>query len=126
MPRTTPKARRAHFSIALSVARRPRGAGPGVPGPGGGMATLNVAWRSAVVGVCFALFGLGGMILSLIVFPLLRLAPRGRAVSERRARVVVRGSFLALLAVLQALRIVRIAKRNLAALQATWPAPELA
>ena len=90
------------------------------------MATLNVAWRSAVVGVCFALFGLGGMILSLIVFPLLRLAPGGRAVSERRARVVVRGSFLALLAVLQALRIVRIEKRNLAALQHTGPALVLA
>ena len=90
------------------------------------MATLNVAWRSAVVGVCFALFGLGGMILSLIVFPLLRLAPGGRAVSEQRARVVVRASFLALLAVLQALRIVRIEKRNLATLQHTGPALVLA
>jgi len=90
------------------------------------MAALNSAWRSAVIGVCFALFGLGGILLSLTVFPLLRLAPGGRAASERRARVVVRGSFLALLALLQVLRILRLEKRNLSALRQTGPALVLA
>jgi 1-acyl-sn-glycerol-3-phosphate acyltransferase len=90
------------------------------------MAMLNAAWRSVVAGVCFLLFGLGGIVLSLTVFPLLRLAPGGRPVSERRARVLVRGSFLALLGVLQALRILRLEKRNLAALRHTGAALVLA
>jgi len=90
------------------------------------MATLNSAWRSAVIGVCFVLFGVGGIVLSLAVFPLLRLAPGGRAASERRARVLVRWSFLALLATLQALRVLRLEKRNLATLRQTGPALVLA
>jgi 1-acyl-sn-glycerol-3-phosphate acyltransferase len=90
------------------------------------MATLNSAWRSAVIGLCFALFGLGGIFLSMTVFPLLRLAPGGRAASERRARVVVRGSFLALLALLQVVRMLRLEKRNLTALRPSGPALVLA
>jgi 1-acyl-sn-glycerol-3-phosphate acyltransferase len=83
------------------------------------MAVLSIAWRSAVVGLCFALFGLGGIALSLVVFPFLGLAPGGREASERRARVLVRRSFLALLWVLQALRILRIEARNLELLRHT-------
>ncbi|MFN2644744.1 MAG: lysophospholipid acyltransferase family protein [Burkholderiales bacterium] len=78
---------------------------------------LSAAWRSAVAGVCFALFGIGGIGFSLVVFPLLRLLPGGRSAHERRARVLVRHSFLALLAALQALRILRIEARNLASLR---------
>ena len=83
------------------------------------MAMLSIAWRSAVAGLCFVLFGVGGIALSLAVFPLLRVLPGGRAVSERRARLLVRHSFLALLWVLQALRILRIEARNLTALRAS-------
>jgi 1-acyl-sn-glycerol-3-phosphate acyltransferase len=78
---------------------------------------LSVAWRSAVAGVCFALFGIGGIGLSLVVLPLARLLRGGRRAHERRARVLVRHSFLALLAVLQVLRILRIEARNLASLR---------
>jgi len=78
---------------------------------------LSVAWRSAVAGVCFALFGIGGIGLSLVVLPLARLLRGGRRAHERRARVLVRQSFLALLAVLQVLRILRIEARNLASLR---------
>src|SRR5581483_482220 len=118
--------RRARFWTAWRAAPRPRGAVPGAPGPGGHMARLDSAWRSGVIGACFVLFGIGGIVLSLFVFPLLRLMPGGRAPRERRARVLVRWSFLALLGLLQALRILRLEKRNLAALRNTGPALVLA
>lgn len=78
---------------------------------------ISAAWRSAVAGACFALFGIGGIGFSLVVFPLARLLPGGRRAHERRARVLVRHSFLALLALLQAMRILRIEARNLTALR---------
>jgi 1-acyl-sn-glycerol-3-phosphate acyltransferase len=78
---------------------------------------LSVAWRSAVAGGCFVLFGIGGIGFSLVVLPLARLLRGGRRGHERRARALVRHSFLALLAVLQALRILRIEARNLASLR---------
>src|SRR5256885_7770423 len=50
--------------------------------------------------------------LTLLLFPLMRLAPGSRAEYERRVRVVVRLSFAALLGVLRVLGLVRIDARN--------------
>jgi 1-acyl-sn-glycerol-3-phosphate acyltransferase len=46
-------------------------------------------WRFAVTAFCFAVFGLGGLALGLIVFPLVRLSPGGRMRRRARARRLI-------------------------------------
>jgi len=50
-------------------------------------------WRILVTGACFVLFGVGGLILGLIVFPLVLLLPGGRARRSARTRVLVQRAF---------------------------------
>lgn len=50
-------------------------------------------WRLFGTATSFALFGLGGVLLGAIVFPLLRLLPGSPAARRSRARAIVRGSF---------------------------------
>jgi len=47
------------------------------------MKTLDRAWRFIVTAFCFSLFGLGGLFLALVVFPLINLLIRDR---DRRAK----------------------------------------
>lgn len=47
---------------------------------------LNRLWRAAMTGFCFALFGIGGLLLSLIWFNLLLVLVRNKT---RRRRVMV-------------------------------------
>lgn len=54
---------------------------------------LDHAWRVFGTGVSFAAFGLGGVLLGLLVFPLLRLAVRDRDRLGRMARRLVQLSF---------------------------------
>jgi 1-acyl-sn-glycerol-3-phosphate acyltransferase len=54
---------------------------------------LNYYWRIAATGICFALFGLGGLLLSITVFPLLHLVPLGRQWRTRQARALIHHSF---------------------------------
>lgn len=54
---------------------------------------LNHAWRVVATGVSFAAFGIGGLLLSLFVFPLLRLLVRDRARCRRLSRRLVQLSF---------------------------------
>ena len=76
------------------------------------MATLSVLWRIAVAGFCFLAFMVGGIALSLALFPLLRLLPGGRPQYERRVRRVVRLSFATLLGALRVLGMLRIDAHN--------------
>src|SRR5438105_4745582 len=76
------------------------------------MATLSVLWRIAVAGFCFLAFMVGGIALSLALFPLMRLLPGGRPEYERRVRMVVRLSFATLLRVLRVLGMLRIDAHN--------------
>ncbi|MGX2009020.1 1-acyl-sn-glycerol-3-phosphate acyltransferase, partial [Enterobacter asburiae] len=50
------------------------------------LARLNRVWRGAMTGVCFALFGLGGLLLSLIWFNLLLIVIRNKPRRRRLAR----------------------------------------
>jgi 1-acyl-sn-glycerol-3-phosphate acyltransferase len=61
-------------------------------------------WRILVTGACFALFGLGGLILGLLVLPALLLAPGGEARRRDRIRRLVQWSFRAFVAVMSGLR----------------------
>lgn len=53
----------------------------------------DVAWRVIATGLCFAAFGLGSLLLGLVVFPLLHLLVWRRERRVRIARAVIRGTF---------------------------------
>jgi 1-acyl-sn-glycerol-3-phosphate acyltransferase len=53
----------------------------------------NRLWRIAATGFCFACFGLGGLVLRLVVFPLFVLAVRDARRRSAWARATVRQSF---------------------------------
>ena len=54
---------------------------------------FDQGWRTFGTALSFAAFGLGGLLLRLLVFPPLRMFTRDRAVLERRARALIRASF---------------------------------
>lgn len=57
------------------------------------LAQVNWLWRLAMTGVCFALFGLGGLLLSVVWFNLLLLVQRNRDKRRRLARRSIAASF---------------------------------
>jgi 1-acyl-sn-glycerol-3-phosphate acyltransferase len=63
-------------------------------GAGGAMLErLNCAWRVVATGICFATFGIGGLLLRVLVFPALSLGIRERQRRTRAARDVIRHTF---------------------------------
>ncbi|WP_077034418.1 1-acyl-sn-glycerol-3-phosphate acyltransferase [Pelomonas sp. KK5] len=61
---------------------------------------LGRAWRVLATGLAFAVFGLGGVLLGLFVFPLLQLVLRDPVIRQARSREMVRftfGRFVALM-----------------------------
>ncbi|CND11845.1 putative acyltransferase [Yersinia frederiksenii] len=54
---------------------------------------LNRLWRVVATGFCFALFGLGGLILSIVWFSSLRLIVRSETVRSRVTQLSIRYSF---------------------------------
>lgn len=66
------------------------------------MKRLNRVWRGAMTGVCFALFGLGGLLLSLIWFNLLLVVVRNKTRRRRLARRSIAASFRLFLTVVKA------------------------
>jgi len=51
------------------------------------------AWRVFVTGVCFAVFGLGGLVMGLVVFPLVLLLPGSPSSRRSRTRALVQRAF---------------------------------
>jgi len=60
-------------------------------------------WRIVATGICFVVFGLGGLLIGLVVFPLLLLLVRDPAARRRRARMGVHLAFSAFSRMMQAL-----------------------
>ncbi len=54
---------------------------------------LNRGWRIFATGFCFTSFGLGGLLLGLVIFPLIRLTVREPAARRRISRNVIRLAF---------------------------------
>ena len=54
---------------------------------------VNRLWRAAMTGVCFALFGLGGLLLSVVWFNLLLVAVRNKQRRRKLARRSISASF---------------------------------
>ncbi len=50
---------------------------------------LNHAWRVLATGLCFAVFGICGLLLGMVVFPLLLLMPWSRSTHQRVCRDVI-------------------------------------
>jgi len=74
---------------------------------------LSLCWRVAATGFSFVLFGVGGLLLRLVVFPPLALLVRPR---ERRvvvARAIIRRAFRAYVDVMRALGVLRYDVRGL-------------
>lgn len=55
--------------------------------------TINRLWRLIMTGFCFALFGVGGLLLSLVWFNLLLIVQRDRVKRRRLARRSIAASF---------------------------------
>ena len=70
-------------------------------------------WRVFATGLCFALFGIGGLVLRLVVFPLLTLCVRAPAARQRAARSAVRLSFRAFVGIMHLLGVLRYEVRGL-------------
>jgi 1-acyl-sn-glycerol-3-phosphate acyltransferase len=54
---------------------------------------LNYYWRLFATGLCFSLFGLGGMAIGLILFPLIHLVSFNKKAAQRRCQYMVHLSF---------------------------------
>lgn len=54
---------------------------------------FNKYWRIFATGFCFALFGIGGLILSFMVFPFLRISIKAPELRELKAQKVIQSTF---------------------------------
>jgi 1-acyl-sn-glycerol-3-phosphate acyltransferase len=73
---------------------------------------MNYLWRLGVTGACFALFGVGGSLLTALVFPPLRLLPGGEAGRNRRTQALIQRFFALLIGLLRGLGVMRLELRN--------------
>lgn len=78
---------------------------------------MNYFWRLGVTGACFSLFGLGGSLLTALVFPPLRLLPGGEAGRNRRTQALIQRFFALLIGLLRGLGVMRLELHNAEALR---------
>ncbi|MBK6727626.1 MAG: 1-acyl-sn-glycerol-3-phosphate acyltransferase [Xanthomonadales bacterium] len=71
------------------------------------IALLERGWRVIATGIAFSSFGIGGLLLRLVYFPLLDLGVRDRARKARLARAMVKRSFAAHIELMRVLGILR-------------------
>lgn len=65
------------------------------------MRMMKRAWRTLITLSCFAIFGIGGTILSATIFPLLIALPSEKEDQQRRARMLIGFFFRSLVSVLE-------------------------
>lgn len=73
---------------------------------------LNYLWRLFATATCFSLFGFGGLILTLFVFPVQKLCISGEQAQKRAARKTVHYSFRFFIATMAFTRIFEFELRN--------------
>ena len=78
---------------------------------------VNYVWRLGVTGACFTLFGLGGSLLTALVFPPLRLLPGGEIGRNRRTQALIQRFFALLIGLLRGLGVMHLELRNADALR---------
>ncbi|MES3025980.1 MAG: lysophospholipid acyltransferase family protein [Pseudomonadota bacterium] len=78
---------------------------------------LERGWRVFATGVSFTLFGVGGLLLGVFVFPLMSLALRGRERRSAMARTVIRFAFRFFVETMRTLGVLRYRLRGLERLE---------
>lgn len=78
---------------------------------------LDRAWRVCATGLCFSGFGLGGLVLRVLVFPLLALAPWSAARRQHVCKDVIRQAFRLFLWLMRAVGVIGYEVRNAQRLQ---------
>lgn len=78
---------------------------------------LDRPWRVIATGFCFAMFGVGSLLLGLVVFPLLRLLVRDRARQVRLARRLIRLTFQLFVGLMRATGVLSVEIQGLQRLQ---------
>lgn len=73
---------------------------------------IDYIWRVVATGFCFAVFGLGGMLLGLLVFPLVAALPGSRDRSELRTRRLIGQCFRLFLGLARLLGVGKVTVRN--------------
>src|SRR6185312_5089704 len=109
--RGRPRPSRRATSCAFCCPARASGSRPAASRAGGGAVPLlrrmNYLWRLAATGLAFAVMGVGGIVLALVV-PLASLGTRDPLVRARRARRYIRNSFRGYLLMLRWLGVLRL------------------
>ena len=54
---------------------------------------INYLWRLIATGFCFAVFGIGGLFMGCVIFPVIFLLPGGQGLETKRVRAVIRRGF---------------------------------
>src|SRR5690349_3918929 len=88
-------------------ARRAASAGRGRAMASRCLAWIGRGWRVLATGTSFALFGIGGLLLRVLAFPLLALCIRERTRRVRAARGLIRLSFRAFVGIMRLLGVLR-------------------
>jgi len=78
---------------------------------------IERGWRVCATGLCFLVFGAGGLLLRLLVFPLLRLMIWERQLQILLARAVIHWTFRAFIGLMRALGVISYEVRGLEKLQ---------
>ena len=78
---------------------------------------LDRCWRICATALCFSSFGLGGLLLRVLVFPVLHLLVRQEHQRVRLARQIIRCSFRGFVALMRGLGVMRYEARGLEKLQ---------
>ncbi len=78
---------------------------------------INYAWRVIATGICFATFGIGGLILSYIVLPTIELFTSDKKRKHLRAQHAICIMFKAFVILLQVLCVMKIEFKNFAELK---------
>ncbi len=74
---------------------------------------VSVTWRTVATAISFAAFGIGGLLLRVLVFPLLQLLVWRREACVGAARTIIRWSFRAYIGLMRALGVLRYELRGL-------------
>ena len=66
---------------------------------------LDLAWRLFATGFVFSVFGIGGICLGFLIFPIIHLVSRNRELANRRSQYLVHISFRLFIWIMRALRV---------------------
>ncbi len=69
---------------------------------------LNYAWRIVATGFCFSTFGIGGLLLTLTVFPFVFMLPINRQLKKEKAQLIIHNGFRLFVWLMQFIGIMRL------------------